>query len=440
PFALTGAQKRCLAEISADMEGQRPMARLLQGDVGSGKTAVAAGAAAACVASGHRAAVMAPTEILAEQHQSAFADLLAPLGFRTFGSPGNGATIALLVGSLPAREKERIRSAARDGEVDVLIGTHALIQNRVAVKGLALVVVDEQHRFGVLQRAELVAKGDGGGVPHQMVMTATPIPRTLSMVLDASLDQSIIDEMPPGRRPAETLLLSPNDRERAYQFIRHRVAMGEQAFVVCPLVEASDGVSAEAAIVEYDRLTRDVYPDLTVGLVHGRMAPAEKEAAMAAFRSGEMSILVATTVIEVGVDVPNATVMMVQDADRFGLAQLHQLRGRVGRGTAGGTCILLTGSDAPRALRRLEAVAKTSDGLELAALDLEIRGPGDFFGVRQAGEADGLRFARAAPPDTLSQAARVAAEIIAADPDLAEGRHAGLARLVTARGADPLPT
>jgi ATP-dependent DNA helicase RecG len=437
PFALTEAQRRCLAEIGDDLASGVPMSRLLQGDVGSGKTAVAAGAVVQCVAAGYQAALMAPTEILAEQHLASLTALLAPLGWRPWEpglDPAGGPAIARLVGSLRPAEKAATSAAIRDGEVALLVGTHALIQEHVTFRRLGLTVVDEQHRFGVLQRSELAARRLGAAadepVPHGLVMTATPIPRTLALVLNADLDQSVLDELPPGRLPVKTRWLSPDEREAAYAFVRRRVASGEQAYIVFPLVEESEALDARAAVVEHERLGAEVFPDLSLGLLHGRLRPAEKEAVMRRFRAGETQVLIATTVIEVGVDVPNATVMLIDGADRFGLAQLHQLRGRVGRGRAESACLLLAEDPSDTAARRLEAMARTNDGLALAELDLKLRGPGDYFGLRQSGVVDRFRFARRATQATLVAAQRAAGEIVASDPELARPEHRRLAEAV----------
>ncbi len=445
PFRLTGAQERCLKEVSADLSSGTPMNRLLQGDVGSGKTVVAAAAMVMAVSAGTQAALMAPTEILSEQHFRALVRLLEPVGYTTFSaevdadreSSGSerGPRLARLVGSMRSAEKERVRSALASGEVDLLVGTHALIQEAVRFRRLGVAVVDEQHRFGVLQRAELPARSSEGGetaeeVPHVLIMSATPIPRTLSKVLLADLDQSVIDELPPGRKPIQTRWLRPREAERAYQFIRHRAAQGEQAYIVYPLVEESESIEAKSAVAEYERLRSEVFPDLALGLVHGRMPSDEKEAAMRAFVQGETQVLVATSVIEVGVDVPNATVMMIDGADRFGLAQLHQFRGRVGRGDSASECVLVSDASSTSARMRLEAIVAVSDGLELASRDLEMRGPGDYFGVRQSGVVDRFRFAREASASTLADASEAAHEISLSDPGLTGEEHRALSHLV----------
>jgi ATP-dependent DNA helicase RecG len=440
PFALTGAQGRCLGEIGAELATGVPMTRLLQGDVGSGKTAVAAGAIVQCVGAGWQAAFMAPTEILAEQHRASLERLLAPLGWVPFDpaappEPGGPPAIARLVGSLKAAEKAAVVAALRAGTVAVVVGTHALIQSTVAFRRLGLAVVDEQHRFGVLQRAELAARSleaAPGAVPHTLIMTATPIPRTLAQVLNADLDQSLLDELPPGRQPVKTRWLSADRRDTAYAYIRRRLEAGEQAYIVYPLIDESEALQARAAVAEHERLAAEVFPGQRLGLLHGRLRPAEKEAVMAAFRAGEVQALVATTVIEVGVDVPNATVMLIDGADRFGLAQLHQLRGRVGRGEAESVCLLVADDPSEAAARRLAAMAETADGLALAELDLRLRGPGDYFGLRQAGVVDRFRFARLAGPEALATAARAADALMAEDPELARPEHRPLAERVAA--------
>ena len=429
PFTPTSAQTRAIAEIAADAATTSPMRRLLLGDVGSGKTAVAGAAIARAVGAGHQAALMAPTGILADQHGAEIARLLAPLGVAPFdpdAPAADGPCVARLVGALTARQKRAVAAAVSDGRVAVVVGTHALIERYVRFRSLGLVVIDEQHRFGVLQRAELAAATHGATEPHVLYMTATPIPRTLGLMLHADLDQSRLDELPPGRTPVKTAWLGPDERARAYAFVRGKVAAGEQAFVVFPLVEESASIDARAASAEHERLASGLLAGLRVGLLHGRMRPAEKDAVMAAFRAGDLDVLVATTVIEVGVDVPNASVMVIEGAERFGLAQLHQLRGRVGRGAAESACLLVAEAGSRTAARRLQALTRMNDGFALAELDLELRGPGDFFGVQQAGQTDALRLARGAALDTVARAARVAEGILAADPMLEAKAHDGL--------------
>ena len=369
PFRLTGAQQRSLAEIIDDLARSEPMSRLLQGDVGSGKTVVAAAASLLATSHGYQVAVMAPTEILAEQHYQQFSKLFAVLPAE------QRPTIALLTGSTGAVERRRVQDGLVSGEVNLLIGTHALIQAGVQVANLGLAVVDEQHRFGVRQRAELPGKSEGVH-PHLLSMTATPIPRTLNLVLNGDLDVSVIGELPPGRTPVETRRYVGHERQAAYELVRSQAGDGYQAFVICPLVEESEAIEAKAAIAEAERLAAQVFPDLRVALLHGRMKSRDKEAAMTAFRERKHDILVATSVIEVGIDIPNATVMMIEGADRFGLSQLHQFRGRVGRGAARSYCLLLADEASPEAEERLQTMVETSDGFLLAEKDLELRGPG----------------------------------------------------------------
>lgn len=372
PFALTGAQNRAISEISADLAAGKPMNRLVQGDVGSGKTMVAAAAACLAIKNGHQAALMAPTEILAEQHFHSLSKLLTPLGIR----------VILLTGSLTQKQKKNVRTAIAHGEADLVIGTHALVTDTTVFQDLGLVIADEQHRFGVAQRSKLSAKGTD---PHLLVMSATPIPRTLALLMYGDLEVSVLDELPPGRQQTDTFLVNESYRARLNGFIRTQVAEGHQCFVVCPAVEESDGLDLKAATVWAEALQKTVFPDLRVSLLHGQMKGSEKEAIMSAFAKGDADILVATTVIEVGVDVPNATLMVIEDADRFGLSQLHQLRGRVGRGTAKSYCVLVSQSKNPDTRARIKAFCATTDGFKIAEEDLKMRGPGDFFGSRQSG-------------------------------------------------------
>jgi ATP-dependent DNA helicase RecG len=373
PFHPTGAQKRALKEIAEDMHSPHPMSRLLQGDVGSGKTIVAAQAAVIAVENGCQVAIMAPTEILAEQHYFFMQRLFEQLGY----------SIDLLKGSLPAKEKKRIQERIESGETRIAIGTHALIQHDVAFDNLSLVIIDEQHRFGVAQRNTLSCKGSR---PDVLVMTATPIPRSLALTLYGDLDVSVIDEMPPGRRPIKTAWVEENDRAGIFEEIRRTTDTGFQVYIVYPLVEESEKSDLRAASETARRLQTVIFPDLRIGLLHGRMKGPEKETVMRDFSAGRIQVLVSTTVIEVGVDVPNATLMIVEHAERFGLAQLHQLRGRVGRGSAQSSCILVgKAGQSPEIRRRLEIMCETNDGFRIAEVDLELRGQGDIIGTRQSG-------------------------------------------------------
>jgi ATP-dependent DNA helicase RecG len=372
PYQLTRAQIRVIDEIQSDMGKPYPMNRLLQGDVGSGKTLVAGAAIAVAADGGYQSALLVPTEILAEQHYMTLGNLLEKAGIR----------VGLLVGSLSSKHKETLYQAIGQGEVDVVIGTHALLQEGISFCRLGLAITDEQHRFGVMQRHKLQEKGYS---PDILVMSATPIPRTLALTVFGDLDVSVIDEMPPGRQKIETYWVTPDMRGRIYQFVREKVNAGEQVYVICPLVEESEKLQAEAAVEMAERLQRDVFPDLSVGMVHGRMKSDEKEHAMRAFRNGEVQILVATTVVEVGVDVPNATLIIIEGADRFGLAQLHQLRGRVGRGENLSHCVLVAEPKTEVAIARLNALSRSGDGFFIAEEDLRLRGPGEYLGTRQHG-------------------------------------------------------
>ncbi len=372
PFRLTSAQQRCIDDILSDLSRGAPMNRLVQGDVGSGKTMVAAAAAYCAVTNGRQAAMMAPTEILAEQHHASMSRLLEPLGIR----------VGLLTGSLTPKNKALVREKIAKGELDFIIGTHALVTDKTAFADLGLVITDEQHRFGVGQRSRLSAKGDD---PHLLVMSATPIPRTLALLMYGDLDVSVLDELPPGRQTVDTFLVNESYRPRINNFIRKHAANGNQIYVVCPAVEETDGMSLKSATGWAEVLQTAAFPDLRVALLHGQMKAADKERVMAEFARGNADILVATTVIEVGVDVPNATLMIVEDADRFGLSQLHQLRGRVGRGQDKSYCILTSHNRNTETLQRLKAFCKTTDGFKIAQEDLKMRGPGDFFGSRQSG-------------------------------------------------------
>jgi ATP-dependent DNA helicase RecG len=423
PFALTGAQRRALDEIRADLARDIPMNRLLQGDVGSGKTVVAALAMAMAVVNGRQAALMAPTSILAEQHARNVTRLLPAF-------PGcEHAHIRLLTGNTPPAERQDIYGGLADGSVQVIVGTHALIQEGVTFANLGLAIIDEQHRFGVEQRATLRGKGTN---PHLLVMTATPIPRTLALTLYADLDLTLIDEMPPGRSPVETRILWPNERERAYSFIRAQLQKGHQAFIIYPLVESTDPDEvSSAAVDEFERLQRDIFPEFRLGLLHGRLSATEKEDTMAAFARGDIQVLVSTSVVEVGIDVPNATVMLIEHAERFGLAQLHQFRGRVGRGEHRSFCLLLTESPSDEATERLRALEETTDGFRLAEIDWKLRGAGDLLGVRQSGIGQ-FRLAELMNPHLVELAQREARTVYADDPSLARPEHFLLARRIAA--------
>ncbi len=373
PFEPTNAQKRAVAEAVEDMKKDTPMNRLLQGDVGSGKTAVAAAIMYNAVKNGFQAALMAPTEVLANQHFKTLSNFF-----------GDDVKIELLTGSVTARNKKIIRERLANGECDIVVGTHAIIQNDVQFKNLGLVITDEQHRFGVGQRAALSGKG---GNPHTLVMSATPIPRTLAMMIYGDLDISVLDELPKGRQPVKTYHVPTSYHERIYKFIRKTIAAGQQAYIVCPLVSESDS-DLVPATEYYDYLKSTYFSDCTLGLLHGQMKPKDKDAVMNRFYSGEIQLLISTVVIEVGVDVPNATVMAIENAERFGLSQLHQLRGRIGRGSKESTCILLSDAQNEEAVDRFDTMCRTTDGFEIAKKDLEMRGPGDFFGSRQHGLPD----------------------------------------------------
>ena len=372
PFSLTGAQRRAIDEIMADFRRGTPMNRLVQGDVGSGKTMVAAAAAYCAAQNCRQSALMVPTEILAEQHHASLSRLLTPLGVR----------IGLLTGSMKEKDKKTVRAAIAEGNLDLIVGTHALLSDSTSFSNLGLVIADEQHRFGVAQRSRLSAKSSD---PHLLVMSATPIPRTLALIMYGDLDVSILDELPPGRQTVDTFLVTESYRPRINAFIRKQVEEGHQCYVVCPAVEENEELNIKSAELWAETLQTAVFPDLKVSLLHGKMKGAEKEAIMGAFSRGESHILVATTVIEVGVDVPNATLMVIEDADRFGLSQLHQLRGRVGRGKEKSYCILTSHNRNTDTLQRIKAFCKTNDGFRIAEEDLKLRGPGDFFGQRQSG-------------------------------------------------------
>ena len=416
PFPLTGAQRRVMDEIAADVSAGPPMNRLVQVDVGSGKTMVAAYGAWLAAKNGRQCALMAPTELLAEQHFRSLAPLLEQAGLR----------VGLLTGAVKGRARKELLAALAAGELDLLIGTHALLSEGVDYADLGLVITDEQHRFGVAQRAALSAKARQP--PHVLVLSATPIPRTLSLVIYGDLDVSVIDELPPGRTPVQTFVVGEDKRQRMYGFVRKLVGEGRQAYIVCPAVEEGEdeGAGLKAATTYAQGLQTEVFPDLRVGLVHGKMKPREKDAVITAFAGGELDVLVSTTVIEVGVDVPNAALMVVENADRFGLSQLHQLRGRVGRGKHQSYCVLVTSTRNPDSRARLKVLTKTTDGFQIAEEDLKLRGPGDFFGQRQHGLPQ-LRIADLAGDMRVLKEAQLAAQaLLERDPGLKRPEHAPL--------------
>ena len=412
PYTLTGAQKRAIREAVADMKGKSPMNRLVQGDVGSGKTAVAAALCYTVVKNGRQAALMAPTEILAAQHFESLSKMYA----------GTGIRVALLTGSLTPAKRRKLLEELESGEIDLAVGTHALITDTVRFRNLSLVVTDEQHRFGVAQRTALAEKGEHA---HMLVMSATPIPRTLALMIYGDLDLSILDERPPGRQPIASYRIDSSKRQRAYGYIRRHIEQGRQGYIICPLVE--EGESDMASVTEYTRrLREEVFPDLRIGMLHGKMKPKEKDAVMTAFAAGELDLLVSTTVVEVGVDVPNAVIMLIENAERYGLSQLHQLRGRIGRGKYPSTCIFLSDARGEEANERLKIMCSTDDGFKIAEEDLRLRGPGDFFGSRQHGLPQ-LRIANMADDiEVLRQAQACAKELLAKDPELSAAEHRGL--------------
>jgi ATP-dependent DNA helicase RecG len=421
PFQLTNAQRRVIREIWRDMKSDRPMNRLLQGDVGSGKTVVALIAMLIAADNGYQSAFMAPTEILAEQHYATFLSLLNSLPVK----------IRLLTGSIKPKEKKEILSEIQSGEAQIVIGTHALIQEGVNFKNLGLVVIDEQHRFGVMQRATLIEKGYN---PDVLIMTATPIPRTLALTVYGDLDVSVIDEMPKGRRKIKTEIIPDDEKGKLYEFIRAKIKEGHQAYIVYPLIDESEKLDLESAIKNYIYLKNEVFPEFKVGLIHGKMPGTERGEIMSDFRDGKIQILVATTVIEVGIDVPNATIMVIENAERFGLSQLHQLRGRIGRGEKQSYCFLVVKSsllksetlfdfEESKAIERVKIIASTLDGFKIAEKDLELRGPGEFFGTRQSGFMK-FKFANIATDQKILEIARKEAfEIIKEDPDLMKPEH-----------------
>jgi ATP-dependent DNA helicase RecG len=408
------------------------MNRLLQGEVGSGKTVVVLAALLAVAAAGYQGAIMVPTEVLAEQHfqtvQRLFGQLARPVQednlITAYVEPlGRPITVGLLTGSTRQRPRRQLVEMAAQGSLDLLVGTHALIQDAVDLPKLALAVMDEQHRFGVRQRSALRQRGDK--TPHSLVMSATPIPRTLSLTIYGDLDISTIDQLPPGRQQVRTRWVGPERRQAAYGFLRKQVAEGRQAFIIYPLIDESEAIDARAATEDYQRLTGDVFPDLRLGLLHGRMSARDKDRVMRQFRDGEVDILVSTAVVEVGIDVPNATVMLIEGADRFGLSQLHQFRGRVGRGEHTSYCLLVSDSPSETARERLAALEQVHDGFHLAEVDLELRGPGDFFGTRQSGLPN-LRMAQLSDRELLNKARAEASRLMEEDSHLAEPKHAAL--------------
>lgn len=406
PFAPTGAQRRAMEEIAGDLASGRSMNRLVQGDVGSGKTAVAAFAAWLAHAGGFQTAMMAPTEILARQHRETLSALLAPAGLR----------VGLLTGSLGRAGKRAALTALAAGEIDLMVGTHALLSEGVEFQNLGLVITDEQHRFGVGQRSALASKAERA--PHVLVMSATPIPRTLALLIYGDLDVTVIDELPPGRSPVKTYLVGEDKRERMYRFVRRQVEEGRQVYIICPAVEEGEGADLKAVTAYAQELEKTVFPDLRVAFVHGKLKAREKEAVMAAFAGGGVDVLVSTTVVEVGVDVPNAALMVIENAERFGLSQLHQLRGRVGRGNWQSYCVLVSGNHAPETRERMKFFTQTTDGFRIAEKDLELRGPGDFFGRRQHGLPTLRASDLAGDTRVLKEAQQAALELLDADPGL----------------------
>ncbi len=428
PYTLTAAQEKVIGEILADLEKSKPMSRLLQGEVGSGKTAVAVAALLTTVANGCQGAFMAPTEILSEQHFNNICQLMARAGkpeikedyLHSYSSLlPKPITVALLVSDIKGARKKKLQQSILEGDVDIAIGTHALIQKNVTFHRLGLVVVDEQHRFGVAQRSALRQKGSS---PHMLVMTATPIPRTLALTLYGDLDLSVIDQLPPGRQEIKTKWIKPIQRDKAYTFLRRQVAEGRQAFIVCPLIEESEAVQAKAATAEFDHLSKEVFPDLRLGLLHGRMPSAEKDEIMHRFRLNQLDLLVSTPVVEVGIDIANATVILIESADRFGLSQLHQFRGRVGRGSEQSYCLLLAENPSDIARERLDIIERVQDGFQLAEEDLKMRGPGEFFGTRQSGIPD-LRMAKISDIALLELARGEAIALFKNDPGIKKPEH-----------------
>ena len=444
PYSLTNAQRRSLDEILSDLNREIPMSRLLQGDVGSGKTVVATAALLLTALNGHQGALMAPTGILSEQHFLTVSRLLSgvevQLSDETYFSAevpsiGKSLNVCLLTGSLRKRAKDEMHRRIAAGEVDIVIGTQALIQESVDIPRLALVIVDEQHRFGVMQRMNLRHRG---GTPHMLAMSATPIPRSVRLTMLGDLELSAIDELPPGRQQIRTRWVEPDQRDNAYAVVRQEVKEGRQAFIICPLVEESEAVQARAATEEYERLSKLVFSDLRVGLLHGRLGQDESEVVMRSFKDGEIDVLVATSVIEVGIDIPNATVMLIDGADRFGLAQLHQFRGRVGRGEHPSQCLLLSDNPSVSARERIRILERTMDGFEIAEEDLRIRGAGEYMGTRQSGLND-LKVARLTDLDIMRMARQEANRLLDADPELEAPEHFAIAaRFDSYRASHPV--
>lgn len=411
PFELTNAQKRGIKEGISDMMSDTPMNRLIQGDVGSGKTAVAAALCYTTNLNGIQCALMAPTEILATQHYQSLKELLEPTGIK----------VELLTGSVTQRNKKIINAELKSGEVNLIIGTHALISKNVEFHNLGLVITDEQHRFGVEQRTALINKGTS---PHTLVMSATPIPRTLALMIYGDLDITVLDELPPGRQKIETYCIDPQKRTRAFSYIQKHLDETKQAYIICPLID--EGISDLASVTQYSEMLKNYFPTSRIGVLHGKMKPAEKELVMSEFSSGITDILVSTTVVEVGVNVPNAVIMMIENAERYGLSQLHQLRGRVGRGKDKSTCILVTEAQNEESLSRMKVMCQTSDGFKIADEDLRLRGPGDFFGNRQHGLPQMKIADMMKNMETLKEAQKVADEILSTDPELKLPKHKGL--------------
>jgi len=430
PFPLTDAQNRCIDEILSDLtSGSAPMNRLIQGEVGSGKTLVVIVGLIAAISAGYQGSIMVPTEVLAEQHFQTISHIFnkietpdspASIIRVSIGDTKHEIVVALLTGSTRPKDKREIIAKLQTAEIDLLIGTHAIIESNVEIPNMALAVMDEQHRFGVRQRSALRQKGEGN--PHTLVMSATPIPRTLSLTFYGDLDISTIDTLPPGRQTIKTRWIRPDSREIAYGFISKEIQAGRQAFIIYPLIEESETIESKAATDDYKILSSDVFPNHKVGLLHGRMSSREKDKVMRAFRDQELDILVSTAVVEVGIDIPNATVMMIEGADRFGLSQLHQFRGRVGRGDYQSYCILVSDDPSEVGQERLSAIEHIDDGFKLAEVDLELRGPGDFFGTRQSGLPD-LRMARLSDRGLLELARGEASRILQEDPNLSLPKH-----------------